>query len=235
MNKKFFSAICILLNGALPCTVSVMAQSIADYDSAYIGSPLPDPIMQHNKETFVLYGCAYCHGMYLKPVGEATDLRKSAIVATDVNGNLIGPILRTGIPQTPKSSPMPQFSDLSDQEIRSIAAYIHYCRATENYKALTNEPSGPGNLAAGRAFYQKNCASCHSIDKDFKAIGSKYNENELREQILDPPRFRIPRSSKLSDLSNTKMNEGRTKHLILLENYNKTDVENIVSYIQTLK
>ena len=235
MNRKFFSAFCILLNGALPSAVCVMAQSVADYDSAYIGSPLPDPIMQHNKETFVLYGCAYCHGMYLKPVGEATDLRRSVIVATDVNGNLIGPILRVGIPQTPKSSPMPQFSDLSDQEIRSIAAYIHYCRATENYKALMNEQAGSGNLAAGQAFYQKNCASCHSIDMDFKAIGSKYNENELREQILDPARFRIPRSSKLSELGDTKMIEGRTKHQILLENYSKTDVENIVAYLRTLK
>ena len=205
MNRKIFSAICILLNGALPCTVSVMAQSIADYDSAYIGTPLPDPIMQHNKETFVLYGCAYCHGMYLKPVGEATDLRKSAVVGVDVNGNLIGPILRAGIPQTPKSSPMPQFADLSDQEIRSIAAYIHYCRATENYKSLMNDATGSGNLAAGQAFYQKNCASCHSIDKDFKAIGSKYNENELREHLLNPARFRVPRSSKLSDLGDTKM------------------------------
>ena len=233
MNERFFSAICILLNGVLP--VCVMAQSIADYDSAYIGSPLPDPIMQHNKETFVLYGCAYCHGMYLKPVGEATDLRKSAVVSIDVNGNLIGPILRTGIPQTPKSSPMPQFSDLSDQEIRAIAAYIHYCRASENYKALVNEATGPGNLSAGQAFYQKNCASCHSIDKDLAAINNKYNANELREQVLDPAPFRIPRSSKLSDLGDTKMIEGRAKHQILLENYNKTDVENIVAYLRTLK
>ncbi|HMD82535.1 MAG TPA: hypothetical protein VKE92_14565, partial [Anaerolineales bacterium] len=114
MNRRSFFAICILLNGVFACTVSVRAQSIADYDSAYIGRPLPDPIMQHNKETFVLYGCAYCHGMYLKPVGEAADLRKSLMVGADINGNLIGAILRAGIPQTPKSSPMPQFADLSD-------------------------------------------------------------------------------------------------------------------------
>jgi hypothetical protein len=152
-----------------------------------------------------------------------------------VNASLIGPILRTGIQQTPKSSPMPQFSDLSDQEIRAIAAYIHYCRASENYKALMNEPAGPGDLLAGQAFYQKNCASCHSIDKDFVVIGSKYNANELREQVLDPTQFRIPKSSRLSDLGDTKMIEGRAKHQILLENYKKTDVDNIVSYLLTLK
>jgi len=223
--------ICVLLTAPV-CSV---AQAVADYDSAYIGRPLSDPIMQHNKETFVLYGCAYCHGMYLKPVGEATDLRKSVIVGTDVNGNLIGAILRAGIPQTPKSSPMPQFADLSDQEIRAIAAYIHYCRANENHKELASQATGSGNVAEGRVFYQKNCVTCHSVDKDFKAIGRKYSESELREQVLNPEPFRIPRSSRLSELGDAKMSEGRAKHQSLLENYQKTDVENVVSYLRTFK
>jgi cytochrome c553 len=105
---------------------------IDDYDTAYVGIPLADTIMQHNKEAFVIYGCAYCHGLYLTPVGEATDLRKSTIVGADVNGNLIGKILRNGIPLTPKSSPMPQFSDLKDEEIQAISAYIHYARDIAN-------------------------------------------------------------------------------------------------------
>ena len=105
---------------------------IDDYDTAYVGIPLSDTIMQHNKEAFVIYGCAYCHGLYLTPVGEATDLRKSTIVGADVNGNLIGKILRNGIPLTPKSSPMPQYSDLKDEEIQAISAYIHYARDIAN-------------------------------------------------------------------------------------------------------
>lgn len=105
---------------------------IDDYDTAYVGIPLSDTIMQHNKEAFVIYGCAYCHGLYLTPVGEAADLRKSTIVGADVNGNLIGEILRKGIPLTPKSSPMPQYSDLKDEEIKAISAYIHYARNLAN-------------------------------------------------------------------------------------------------------
>lgn len=232
---KFLFAIYIVLSGVIHSTVCVMGQAIDDYDSAYIGKPLADPIMQHNKEMFVLYGCAYCHGLYLKPVGEAADLRKSAIVGADVNANLIGPILRAGIPQTPKSSPMPQFSDLSDQEIRSITAYIHYCRANENYKTLINEPITAGNVADGKAFYQKNCASCHSIDRDLPSIVGRYDANELREQFLDPASFRKPRSSRLSDLSNAKLSEGRAKHQMLLENYKRTDVDNILAYLLTLR
>ena len=105
---------------------------IDDYDTAYVGMLLSDTIMQHNKEAFVIYGCAYCHGVYLTPVGEATDLRKSTIVGADVNGNLIGKILRNGIPLTPKSSPMPQYSDLKDEDIQAIIAYIHYARDIAN-------------------------------------------------------------------------------------------------------
>lgn len=110
---------------------------IEDYDTAYVGIPLSDTIMQHNKETFVIYGCAYCHGLYLTPVGEAADLRKSTIVGADVNGNLIGKILLNGIPLTAKSSPMPQYSDLKDEEIKAISAYIHYARSIAN-KALSD-------------------------------------------------------------------------------------------------
>src|SRR5258705_9636675 len=98
------------------------------YDIAYIGPPLADPILQHSKETYVLYGCSYCHGLNLESRGEATDLMHSRIVGRDENANTIGPLLRAGIPQTAKLSPMPQFSDLSDQEIAAIARWIHYAR-----------------------------------------------------------------------------------------------------------
>ena len=117
---------------SLVLTTIDTSKIIDDYDTAYVGIPLLDTIMQHNKETFVIYGCAYCHGLYLTPVGEAADLRKSTIVGADVNGNLIGKILRNGIPLTAKSSPMPQYSDLKDEEIKAISAYIHYAREIAN-------------------------------------------------------------------------------------------------------
>src|SRR5262249_22318190 len=106
--------------GMLALTViSAAAQSVSKetYDFNFIGQPLADPVLQHAKETFVLFGCAYCHGLNLVARGEATDLMHSGLVGRDMNGNLIGPLLRAGIPQTAKLSPMPQFSDLSDQQI----------------------------------------------------------------------------------------------------------------------
>ena len=65
----------------------------------------------------------------------------SALVGADVDGSTIVPLLKSGIPQTPKLSPMPQFSDLSDQQLHAIARYIHYAR--------------------GKAFFDEQCAGCH--------------------------------------------------------------------------
>ena len=227
--------LCLLLCGVLLSTDSVTAQSRSDYDYAFIGDPLPDPVMQQNKETYVLYGCAYCHGINLKPVGEATDLRTSPLVSADVDANAIGPLLRVGIPQTPKSSPMPQFSDLSDREIRAITAYIHYARAQARYQDLTKEPPSAGDAAAGRTYFEQNCASCHTGPRDLAGIGSKYEAVALRNQVLEPARFHTPASFRLDHRNDAEVNAGRVKHQALLENYTEPDVKNVVAYLQALK
>lgn len=98
------------------------------YDLAYLGPPVADPVMQQAKETYVVMGCAYCHGIDLTPRGEAADLRRSPIVAADVNGNRIIPLLKAGVPKTLKLSPMPQYSDLSDRQLSDLVRWIHYAR-----------------------------------------------------------------------------------------------------------
>ena len=123
MMARILTAICVVAFAA-----SIAAQSPPShrsYDEQFIGPVLPDPVLQHAKETFVLFGCAYCHGLNLVSRGEATDLMHSALVGRDENGSRIGPLLRAGIPQTAKLSPMPQFSDLSDRQLHEIASYIH--------------------------------------------------------------------------------------------------------------
>jgi len=123
---RLLTCICVVAFAA-----SMAAQSTPvhrSYDTEFLGPPLADPVLQHAKETFVLFGCAYCHGLNLVSRGEATDLMHSALVGRDENGSRIGPLLRAGIPQTAKLSPMPQFSDLSDQQIAALVTWIHYAR-----------------------------------------------------------------------------------------------------------
>src|SRR5215469_18763760 len=149
---------------------------------------LPDPLLQHSKEVYILNGCVYCHGVDLVVRnGEAADLLHSKLVGQDQNGNLIGPLLRAGIPQTPKLSPMPQFSDLSEQQIAALVRWIHYARAQGHYKEITEAKNlAPGNAARGKLYFDEKCGSCHSASGDLAKIGRKYDPSALRERILRP-------------------------------------------------
>jgi mono/diheme cytochrome c family protein len=225
------------LAAALLLGAGVAAQSGArpGYDHEYLGPPLPDPLLQYSKETYVLFGCAYCHGLNLVPRGEATDLRRSLLVGRDQNANLIGPILRSGIPQTAKLSPMPQFSDLSDQQIAAIARWIHHARQRARYDELSAGPGPAGDAGAGRAYFDQTCASCHGVDRDLAGIGRKYDERTLRSRILEPAALGAPPSYRLDRLRDARLAAGRDRHLALLENYSAPDVANVVAYLATVK
>jgi mono/diheme cytochrome c family protein len=196
----------------------------------------PDPVLQHSKEIFVLNGCAYCHGVDLKVRnGEAADLMHSSIVAADVNGNLLMPLLRSGIPQTAKLSPMPQFSDLSDQELADIVRWIHYARQDGKYKELTSadaQQAAPGDSATGKAYFDKNCSSCHSKQSDLAGASAKFS-GTLRLEILRPTALQGVQSWRIDQIQNTKISDARAQHQHLLENYSAPDVANLLAYLQS--
>jgi mono/diheme cytochrome c family protein len=217
-------------------THEVAAQTAASqarpgYDVDYIGQPLADPVMQHAKETFVLYGCAYCHGVTLIPRGEAADLMHSPLVGADVDGNTIVALLRAGIPQTAKLSPMPQFSDLSDRQLHDIADYIHYARQQGRYKELTGRPLSTGDAAAGKSFFDANCTSCHA--RDFAGIGRKYDAATLRQELLDPTALKTPLSFAISNRHDTGARLARQRHHAFLENGTDVQVADLMSYLAT--
>ena len=224
--------------GVILAAGSAAAQSAVrpGYDIDYIGPPMADPVLQHSKETYVLYGCSYCHGLYLVTAGEATDLMHSRLVGRDENANLIGPLLRTGIPQTAKLSPMPQFSDLSDQQITDIARWIHYARQQGRYKELTAEKDpGPGNAAVGKKYFEQSCGACHSTTGDFASVVKKQDSTALRAQILRPQFVDAPQSYKVDQLNDVKTSAARQRHLSLLENYSAEDVANLTAFLRSMK
>lgn len=227
----------LLIVGALAMP-SGWSQSVSKetYDFNFIGQPLPDPVLQHSKETFVLFGCAYCHGLDLVSRGEATDLMHSALVGRDENGNVIGPLLRAGIPQTAKLSPMPQFSDLSDRQIGALVRWIHYARAQGRYKEIVGSKDlGPGNAAAGKSYFDAKCRSCHSVSGDLANVGQKYDRSTLRDRMLKPKLLEGAPSWKQERLRDQKAATARQRHQALLENYSAADVQNLAAYLQTLR
>ena len=203
----------------------------ASYDIDFIGPPLADPVMQHAKETYVIFGCAYCHGVTLTPRGEATDLTRSALVGSDINGDRIVALLRAGIPQTAKLSPMPQFSDLSDRQLYDIAKYIHYARQEGRFKQLVVVNLGTGDPAAGKGYFDQQCASCHA--NGLAGIGRKYDAATRRVRLLRPPALSGVAPFEVTALHDSKVAAGRERHNHWLENCTPTQVANLVAYLST--
>lgn len=223
--------------GFLAAVVSVAAQSGArsGYNEAFIGPPLADPVMQYNKESYVMYGCAYCHGVNLVPRGEAPDLRRSALVGGDVDGSVIVRALRAGFPQTTKLSPMPQYSDLSEQQLNAIASWIHYARQRDRHTALTQAPPATGDASAGQKDFDARCRSCHAGAAQLTGIGTKYDAASLRARLLEPPGLTRRNAFALDTLRDNQTATARLRHERLLENYSTEQVANLVGYLQTLK
>jgi mono/diheme cytochrome c family protein len=225
--------------GLVFVSVSVAGQSSSStttamrtsYDIDFIGPPLADPVMQHAKETYVVFGCAYCHGVTLTPRGEATDLRRSALVGSDSNGDRIVALLRAGILQTAKLSPMPQFSDLSDRQLHDIARYIHYARQEGRYQQIMDANLGTGDAAPGKAYFDQQCASCHA--DALSGIARKYDAPTLRAQLLRPRVLSGVSSFEVTTLHDAKRDAALERHNHLLENYTPTQVANLIAYLST--
>ena len=75
--------------------------------------------IQAGKQRFASQ-CGFCHGREAAGGETGPDLTRSELVAEDVRGDKIGPLLRTGRPDRG----MPAF-ELSDADTRGIVAFLH--------------------------------------------------------------------------------------------------------------
>jgi cytochrome c oxidase cbb3-type subunit 3 len=130
--------------------------------------------------------CGFCHGRDARGAS-GPDLIRSSLVNHDVNGNLIGEVIRNGRP----SKGMPAFQ-LSDAEVRGIAAFLHH-EATGAASVARRIPAEypvekllVGNRAAGEAFFQSHCRRCHSVTGDLAHLATKYKPFELQARIAFP-------------------------------------------------
>ncbi len=131
--------------------------------------------------------CSFCHGVDATG-GRGPDLVRSKLVADDVKGNLIGPVIRNGHP----SKGMPALQ-LSDRQIGEIAAYLHARRAQAILSARVPKvyPLSrllTGNATAGKAFFDGagGCKACHSPTGDLAHIATKLPPLELEARMLYP-------------------------------------------------
>ena len=142
--------------------------------------PPGDPALIQRGQS--LYGatCRLCHGPDLRggDMG-GVNLLRSQLVLNDQKGELILPVVRNGR-QTPGLPPMPPFPQMSDDDIRALAEYIHSVVGSMRGQGAPPPGSEPdelnivvGDAAAGEKYFAARCASCHSASGDLKGLASR--------------------------------------------------------------
>ncbi len=131
--------------------------------------------------------CGFCHGADATGA-RGPDLVRSALVAHDVKGNLLGEVIRQGRPD--KGMPaMP----LTDDQVSDIAAFLH-ARAAEGIKSASVPKAYPveklltGNAEAGKTYFNGagGCKNCHSPTGDLAGVAGKHSPIELQARMLYP-------------------------------------------------
>ncbi len=145
----------------------------------------PDATVSAGKAQFQ-QTCGFCHG----PDGRGAsgpDLIRSSLVSHDVNGNLIGPVVRNGRPD----KGMPAFQ-LSNTEVHAIAEFLHFEARSASSVAQHIPSEYPlakllvGNASEGKAYFDAHCVSCHSPAGDLAHIAIKFKPFDLQTRIAFP-------------------------------------------------
>ena len=119
------------------------------------------------------------------------NLTRSAIVADDVGGDKIGPVIRDG--RADKG--MPPFR-LSDADLAAIVAFIHDQKIKSESPGARRSVNAAdlqtGNADAGRQYFNGagRCATCHSPTGDLAGVAKRLQGLELLQRMLYPSRAR---------------------------------------------
>ncbi len=155
--------------------------------------------------------CGFCHGPDATGA-RGPDLVRSPLVAHDVNGNLIGEVIKNG--RTDKGMPpLPA----TDEQIADVAAFLH-ARAKEALESSGVPAAYPveklltGSLEKGKAFFEGagGCKNCHSPTGDLAGVAKKYSSIELEAHMLYPD-FKPPTAT--VTLANGEKISGVVSHL----------------------
>jgi cytochrome c oxidase cbb3-type subunit 3 len=138
-----------------------------------------DAVIQRGNTLFGI-NCRLCHGADLRggDMG-GVNLLRSPLVLNDQDGELIYPVVKNGrnAEGRPPMPPLP----LSEDDVKAIAAYIHGVAARMAGQGGPPPREAPvelnilvGNAAAGKRYFDANCASCHSATGDLATVAARY-------------------------------------------------------------
>lgn len=171
---------------ALATVSAIILATLHPAAAAQAQHPADASLIQRGSQQFQ-QSCAFCHGPDATG-GRGPDLIRSALVAHDVNGNLIAPVIHNGRPD----KGMPALP-LTDDEIKAVAAFLH-----DRAQQALDSASLPktyalaklltGNADEGRAYFNGagGCVQCHSPTGDLKGIAGRVQPLDLEARMLYP-------------------------------------------------
>jgi cytochrome c oxidase cbb3-type subunit 3 len=163
------------------------AQSPASHPGPQTVTPQTYPIEQVQAgELQFSSQCGFCHGRDAAGGETGPDLTRSQLVAEDVRGDRIGPLVRTGR----SDRGMPAF-DMSDGDVSAIVAFLHDQKTKfealgGGRRAVDAADLTTGDAAAGRLYFNSACAGCHSVTGDLRGIASRFKGLDLLQRMLYP-------------------------------------------------
>lgn len=183
----------IVIGSAWMTAVSVSGQGRGQGSPASVKPPQPAAVQTYPREqidagrTRFAAQCGFCHGRDAAGGETGTDLTRSALVAQDVRGDRLIPMIRAG--RTDKG--MPAFS-LPDADFTAIVAFIHdqhaqAASASGGRRAVDVSDLQTGDAAAGRRYFDATCTRCHAATGDLRGIASRVQGLPLLQRMLYPP------------------------------------------------
>ncbi|HXJ93509.1 MAG TPA: c-type cytochrome [Terriglobia bacterium] len=151
-------------------------------------SPAVTPGLVESGGSLFIQRCAFCHGRDAGGGETGPDLTRSKLVAGDVGGDKILPVVRYGRPE----KGMPRF-DLPDSDLAALVAFIHdqaTKAASQNggRRGVDVSDLQTGNAEAGKQYFYGagKCASCHSPTGDLSGIAERFQGLQLERRMLYP-------------------------------------------------
>lgn len=132
----------------------------------------PDDVIERGNGLYQV-NCQACHGADLRGGDQGgPNLLRSDVVLNDISGELIGQIVTAGRNRMPAIS-------LDRDAVRAVAAYVHSIVATAQGQGAPPRVEYDldivvGNAGAGEAYFERECADCHSVRRDLRRIGTRF-------------------------------------------------------------
>lgn len=117
--------------------------------------------------------CMGCHGGDLRGGDQGgPNLLRSDIVLNDVEGELIGQIIRSGMNR------MPAITTLDGEGVRAVSGYIQSVLARAEGQGAPPRVEHDldilvGNARRGERAFDARCSECHSVTRDLRGIAAE--------------------------------------------------------------